>query len=77
MTRHFLNENYKINVKPGTFMFYARQAAEFERNSEHKDAMDMWKMAGRRARIDKNRDWAKAREAHCEKILEVDGLLAD
>lgn len=74
MSHHFVSDNYKINVKPGTFMFYAKQAANCENLEKYIEAEELWGMAERRAVLDNNRDWAKARHDYCERVIRLNGI---
>ena len=66
-----VNENYRIKEKPGTYIFYARDAARHERKRCYSVAADCWRLAELRAVNPINREFARARLAFCTKAMEA------
>lgn len=65
-----VNENYRIKEKPGTYIFYARDAAKNERRGNYALAADAWHLAELRALNPVNQQFAKARHEFCSKAME-------
>ena len=66
-----INENYRIREKPGTYIFYARDAARHERKRCYSVAADCWRLAELRAVNPISREFAKARLAFCIRAMEA------
>lgn len=49
------------------FSHWAEFAASAERNGDIKQAIDLWQKASMFAKKNTNKEWAEARQAHCEK----------
>ena len=77
MNREPISQNYRINSKEGTFIFYAQLAARNENAGSYSSAEALWLKARRRARTETNKTWADCRAKFCRMAMRDDGLLAE
>ena len=64
-----IKDSYRINEKPGTYIYYARDAAKNEQRGDYAQAADAWRLSELRALNPVNQAFAKARVLSCQKAL--------